>query len=180
MPRLLLALAILLAALLQAAVLPQLILLQARPNLVLVLILLWTIARGAREGALWAFGAGLFLDLITLAPLGSHALALLGVTVVGAFNRTPRFRIGLLLPMLAALGATFVHDAILLLLGGAGLSTVTTLLRLSLLTSLINLATVPVMSLLTERLHRWVALQEETLGRPQPPGASTRRSRRRA
>jgi rod shape-determining protein MreD len=176
-PRLLFALALVAAVSLQAAILPRIALLQVHPNLLLVLILLWTHARGPRESALWAFGAGLLLDLLTLAPLGSHALALLGVVVAGAISRTPRFRLGLLLPMLTALGATFVHDALLLLVQGTG-GLLPTLLRLSLPAGLLNLVTLPPLHLLTDWLNRWILLQEETFGRPQPPRAGGRAPRR--
>jgi rod shape-determining protein MreD len=169
-PRPLLALTIAAAALLQAAVLPDLTLLQVRPNLVLVLVLLWTIARGTREGALWAFGAGLFLDLLTLAPLGLHALALLSVAGVAALCRTPRFRLGLLLPMAAALAATVLHDAVLLVAQGGDLGRLLpSLLRLSLLTGLLDLVAVPISYLYVAWLNRWVVRLEETIGRPQPP-----------
>jgi rod shape-determining protein MreD len=168
-PRFVLGLAIAVAALVQAAVLPDLILVQVRPNLVLVLVLLWTITRGAREGALWAFGAGLFLDLLTLAPLGVHALALLSVVGVSALARSRRFSLGLLLPMAAALAATLVHDGVLLALQGSDLATiVASLLRLSLLTGMLNLMIVPVIFFFTAWLARWVAQMEETFGRPRP------------
>ena len=166
MPRFLLAAAIVCAALLQAAVLPQITPLQVRPNLVLVLVLLWTVARGLREGAIWAFGAGIFLDLVTLGPLGGHALALMSVAAIGALSRLAGFRLGLLQPMLAALVATLAHDTLLLLIGGAGAGLASTLLRLSLLAGLFNLVTVPAVALLTDRLQRWVVREEEAFGRP--------------
>ena len=166
MPRFLLAAAIVCAALLQAAVLPQLTPLQVRPNLVLVLVLLWTVARGLREGAIWAFGAGLFLDLVKLGPLGAHALALLGVAAIGALSRLAGFQLGLLQPMLAALAPPLAPAAVLLVAGGAGSGLAGTLLRLSLLGGLFNLVTVPAVALLTDRLHRWVVHEEESFGRP--------------
>jgi rod shape-determining protein MreD len=177
-PRFLLGLTLVVATLAQTVVLPELTLLQVRPNLVVVLILLWTIARGPREGAWWAFGTGLFLDLVTLGPLGAHAVALLGVVVAALPARTPRFRLGLVLPMLAALGATVVHDALLLLTEGARATLLPSLLQLSLLTGLLNLAIVPLVSLLIDRLQRWQLDLEETLGRPPPPRRSGRPTRR--
>lgn len=179
MPRPLLALTIAAAALLQAAVLPELTLLQVRPNLVLVLVVLWTIARGGREGAVWAFGAGLFLDLLTLAPLGLHALALLSAAGIAALCRTPRFRLGLLLPMAVALATTLLHDMVLLAVQGSELSRLLpSLLRLSLLTGLLNLAAVPIVHPFVAWLNRWVVRLEETIGRPQPPRGPGRSIRR--
>jgi rod shape-determining protein MreD len=174
-PRPVLALTIVLAAFLQAAVLPTLTPLQVRPNLLLALVLLWTIARGVGEGALWAVGAGLFVDLLVLAPLGLHGLALLAVVLVAAPCRTPRFRLGLLLPMAGALGATMLHDAVLVLLQGGLGALPTSLLRLSLLTGMLNLVAVPLLYPLVAWLNRWVVRQEETFGRPQPPRPVGRR-----
>jgi rod shape-determining protein MreD len=176
-PRVLFALALILAVSLQAAILPQIALLQVRPNFILVLILLWSIARGPREGALWAFGTGIVLDLLSLAPLGAHALALIGVVGVGAVSRTPRFRLGLLLPMLSALAATFVHDTVLLLAQAAG-NLGPSLLRLSLPASLLNLISVPLLALIVNWLQHWLQMQEETIGRPRPPGSAGRIVRR--
>jgi rod shape-determining protein MreD len=177
-PRLILALAIGVATLLQAAVLPQIAALQVRPNLVLVLILLWSIARGLREGALWAAATGIALDLITIAPLGTHALPLLSVAAIGEANRTPRFRLGLLQPMLAAFVATLVHDLILLVVQGAGFGAVLTLIRLSLLAGLLNFLVLPVVAVLSTWLDNWVIEQQESYGRPQPPRRPARGSRR--
>lgn len=56
-------------ALLQGAVLPL--------NLVLLLVLLWSIIRPAKEGWGVAFLSGLFLDLAKGTPLGSSSLILL-------------------------------------------------------------------------------------------------------
>jgi rod shape-determining protein MreD len=176
MPRLILAVIVAGAILAQASLLPRLTMLAVRPNLVLVLVLLWTIARGGREGAMLAFGAGLLLDVVTLSGLGTHALALLAVVPLGVACRTSSFSLGLLLPMLAAVAATLLHDAVLLLLQGTPVTVVTqSLVRLSLLGGILNLAMLPLLSIITSWLSRWVALQEETAGRPRAMRALSRR-----
>lgn len=160
--------ALLVAAIfLQAAVLPRLTLVQVRPNLVLVLVLLWTTMRGGREGALWAFGAGLLLDALTLAPYGSHALALLAVVPIGVACRHSRFSLGLLLPMAGALVATLAHDGVLLVLQGESATGLVQMLsRLSLLSGLLNLALTPLLALVLLQLHHWLRRQEEAFGHP--------------
>ena len=178
MPRLLLAGLLLVAILLQSILLPDLTTLQVRPNLVLTLILLWTVARGPREGALWAFGVGIVMDMIVLAPLGAHALALLGVVVVAWVGRAPRFRLHVVPPMLAALAATIVHDGLLLLAQGVTTGLPLVLLNLSLLAGLLNLAVTPLLMPATAFLQQWLQEQEATFGRPQARAESGLRSRR--
>ena len=178
MPRLLLAGLLFLAILFQSILLPEVTTLQVRPNIVLILILLWTAARGPREGALWAFGVGIAMDLIVLAPLGAHALALLGVVVVGWVGRAPRFRLQLVPPMLAALAATLIHDALLLLAQGITTGLPLILLNFSLLAGLLNLVVTPLVMLPASLLQQWLQEQEATFGRPQARPETSRLSRR--
>jgi rod shape-determining protein MreD len=178
MPRLLFALAIAVAVLLQAAVLPQIAELQVRPDLALILILLWSIARGLREGAIWAAATGFALDLLTIAPLGTHVLPLLSVAAIGEANRIPRFRMGLLQPMAAAFVATLAHDLLLLLIQGAGFDAIPIMIRLSLLAGLLNFLVLPLLAILTTWLDNWVIEQQESYGRPQPPRRPARGPRR--
>lgn len=72
---------ILLCALAQGPVIQALFPLDVTPNIVLVLIVLWAGYHGIREGVVWAFAAGLLLDLLLFAPFGSHALALMLVVL---------------------------------------------------------------------------------------------------
>jgi rod shape-determining protein MreD len=176
MPRLVLAVLMTTAAFLQVAVLPRLAMLLVRPNLVLILVVLWTAHRGGREGAMWAFGAGVLLDALTLAPLGSHALALLAVVPIGVACRRSRFSLGLLLPMVGVLVGSLVYDAVLLVLQGetlAGLGLALT--RVSLLSGLLSLALAPPLALVTTRLNRWLTRQEESVGRPRATRVAGRR-----
>jgi rod shape-determining protein MreD len=178
MPRLLLGLAMMIAMLLQSLALPVIGPLQVRPNLVLSLLLLWTIARGGAEGALWAFGAGLLLDLLTLGTIGEHGLALIAAVLIGRIARTPRFRLGLVPPMIAALLATLGHDLVLLLIQGGAGQLPASLLRLSLLSGILTLAATPLLSLFTAWLAAWQLDNEATFGRPPPPHLPGRSPRR--
>lgn len=79
--RVVIAALILLFALSQGPVVQALFPLDVTPNIVVVLVVLWAGYHGVREGVIWAFAAGLLLDLLLLAPLGSHALALILVVI---------------------------------------------------------------------------------------------------
>jgi rod shape-determining protein MreD len=115
------------------------------PNFVLVLILILSSRYGVREGVVWAFGAGLVLDLLALDPLGSNGLAMIPVAVIGSLARRPMLQSGLLLTMLMVLGATLAHftlASIIDTLSGTGY-TVAVSIRLGLVTAFLNTLVVP-------------------------------------
>jgi rod shape-determining protein MreD len=64
------------AAVLQVTLAPRLELVGAFPNFVLLVVVGWTLVRGAGPGIRWAIAGGLLLDLFAPGPLGVHALAL--------------------------------------------------------------------------------------------------------
>jgi rod shape-determining protein MreD len=153
-----------LAALAQAAAFPLARFIDIKPDLVLVMLLLWSALRAPREGLLWAFAAGLFLDLLTLAPLGGNALALLPVVVVGWLSRRRFFQSGLFFPLLMTLAATLAYDAVLALLDGVGMLldpagnghlSLVGVARLSILGALLNLLAVPPLYVVVQLLDKW-------------------------
>lgn len=129
----------------QSTVFPSAGLLGIAPNLVLVLVLLLSSRYGAREGVVWAFGAGVMLDLIALDPLGSNALALIPVATIGALARRPLLQSGLLFSMLMVLIATITHFAVASIIDamiGDGYGFLVSI-RLGLITAFLNTLTVP-------------------------------------
>lgn len=78
------------AALLQAAWVAKVSLWGAQPNLVLVVVVGWSLLRAGREGLLWAMVGGVMLDLFSAAPLGTFTVALL-ITALAAtlLDETP-------------------------------------------------------------------------------------------
>ena len=62
-------------AVLHTSVLAQIPVLGAAPQLLFLVALAWGIVRGMEEGLVWAFVAGVFTDLFSLAPLGISSLA---------------------------------------------------------------------------------------------------------
>lgn len=108
-------------AILQAAVLPRFPLLGMVPQLPLLIALAWGLLRGVNEGALWAFLAGLFLDLFSTGPMGATALAFMGsvlaATWVDRILPRNRFFMPVLLSMLATLVSLAIYLISLRLLG---------------------------------------------------------------
>lgn len=73
---------------LQSAVLPHLTLAGIVPQLAIVIVLVWAQLRGTYEGLLWAFIAGLFLDLFSSGPMGATALSLMiAIVLIGRAQR---------------------------------------------------------------------------------------------
>jgi len=152
MTRLLFALFVATAALSQGTLLPELGLLEVLPNLVLVLLLVWSALRGIAEGLLWVFGAGLLLDLLAMDPLGTNGLALLIVAVLGGGpGRRRFFHSGMIFPIVLAVVATVAHAALLGALRDGGVAP-----RLVALQALLNALLVPPLYLVAGWMDRWM------------------------
>jgi rod shape-determining protein MreD len=106
------------AALLQTALLPRWQLLAVTPGLIVVLLLGWSAYRGVVESLAWVFVAGLLLDILGLDRLGTNAIALLPVALLGGLSRGRFFQSALVFPMFLAVAATFVYIGALLALRG--------------------------------------------------------------
>lgn len=156
--RVLFAVLLLAVALLQATFVPALDLFGVYPDVALVFLLIWSSARGAGEGLIWAFVLGLWIDLLTLDRLGTHAIALLAVALMGGAVRGRLFRSGAILPVLAVIVATLAYDMLLIVLYlGQGWDVdVAGAMRLALLNALLNALLVPVAYGVLVLLERWV------------------------
>lgn len=158
MPRVIFALVIGAAALAQSTLLPMVIGIGVKPHLVLVLLLLWSATREAREGLLWAFAVGLLLDLLTLSPLGGGALPLLPVVIIGWLSRSRFFQSGLFFPLLMTVAASAAHDLTLVAIAPltGGQPSLVGTLRPGVLGALLNLLVVPPLYLLVQLLNGWI------------------------
>jgi rod shape-determining protein MreD len=99
----------LLLALLQAAVMPYLQVAGIVSQPLLLIALAWGQLRGINEGVLWAFIAGICLDLFSVGPLGATALAFVAavMTVVWGSRLLPQGRV--FIPILHAALATLIY-----------------------------------------------------------------------
>ncbi len=124
----LLALAILgmgLVALFQSVVGPQIALLRVRPDLILVIVLAWTLVYGPKEGVVMAFAGGIWLDLFSGGFMGASSLALIAAVLPAGSGYTTLFRTHFLVPLVTGAVGTVLFSAvslgILYLLGQATL-----------------------------------------------------------
>lgn len=147
----------LVAALLQAAVVPFVAIGDARPNLVILVAASWSVAAGAREAVWWAFVGGIAADLLSGGPLGAGALsALVPVAAVGLGDTQLRPRsvlAGAALVGIASFGAEAIY-LVILQVAGVALGNVTALGTSALFTAVYDgvlaIATYP----LFRALHR--------------------------
>jgi len=143
--RILFALLLLVTALLQATFLPATGMLSIVPDFAMVFLLIRSATHGVSEGLVWAAALGLWIDLLTMDPLGTHVLALLVVAIIGGATRGKLFRSGAIFPLLAVLAATFAYSLVLVILSIAAGDPVggVSAIRLTIMTALLNALLVP-------------------------------------
>ena len=112
----------LLAALLQAAIVPFIAAGDVRPNLPLLVAASWAVAAGAAEACWWAFVGGLAADLVSGGPLGAFAVASLPAVAGVGLGERPLARpipilAGVVFVTLAAVIAGLLYVGILALVG---------------------------------------------------------------
>lgn len=133
---------------------PELAVLGAIPELVLVLVVAGGMARGIVDGMLWGLMGGLWLDLLSSGPFGVHMAALATVGFLAGVGSNTPFRAQMAPPLIAIVAATFLYDALsvlLLRLGGWPL-TPQHMLRVAIPSALTNLFLMPVAYVVLSRL----------------------------
>jgi rod shape-determining protein MreD len=101
----------------------------------LIIIVAWTLLRGARSAIVWAIVAGIWLDLVAGGPFGMYTLGLVSATAVAGLGGRTVFRGHLVLAIGMVAIATVVQDLIqwlLVWISGAPISFPSALLRLTL------------------------------------------------
>lgn len=103
----------------QATILPRVNPASLSPDLVLIMLFLWSASRGVRESLAWLFFTGLLLDVLSLDPLGTNGLALVVLVLLSGPGRRRIFQFNVLVPVLLVFVATVVHAVVLSALRGA-------------------------------------------------------------
>ena len=81
----------------------------AKPDLVLLLVVIGTLVYGGRAGVVWAFFGGLGLDIFSGGPMGSSSLALMAAAMVAGFGHRTLSRFNVLVPLVAIVAGTVVY-----------------------------------------------------------------------
>ena len=73
-----------LVVVIQATLMPELSIAGGTPDLVLLVVLGWTLMAGYEQGLVWALVGGILQDLISAVPVGTTSLALVLVVSLAA------------------------------------------------------------------------------------------------
>lgn len=120
---LLLSLALVVAALLQSTLGARLTLFAARFDLVLVLVVTYSVLQGSEEGLLAGLIGGLVVDNLSVVPFGTTAIALGLAGLLTGLGDAALYRANFVIPLTAVgLATVFYHSFILLALQAAGWS----------------------------------------------------------
>ena len=76
---------LLLAALIQVSFLPHLTFLSVAPNLVLAILIIWSLSRPPEQSMVWALLAGIFLDLFTHSSFGIFTVLFVSIAFLVSF-----------------------------------------------------------------------------------------------
>lgn len=101
---------------LQTAVWPHFTIARLSPQLPLLVALTWGLLRGINEGIVWAFIAGLWMDIFSMTPLGVTAVSYMGAVTAVLWIKEAFPANRLLTPLLTAAGATLLSLLFSLLL----------------------------------------------------------------
>ena len=92
-----------------------------QPNLVLLMVVLWSLVRGVDEGLMWAFVGGLIVDILSGGPLAGSAIALLAAAYLAGQSLGVQVGSQVVRAMfLTALSTAGFHLALLLVLDWTG------------------------------------------------------------
>ena len=166
---------LLIVAILQSAAAPRLQVSGARPDLMLLSVVSWSLLaafrarefqyageppsllRGINDGVVWGFVGGIFLDLLSTAPFGLSALALMvAALVVGVFSARVSGSGFILVPLMAVAGTLVFHVVFLsgLALTGRPVFWDTAVARVILPSVVFNLVLIPLVYGLLSRVSR--------------------------
>jgi rod shape-determining protein MreD len=137
-----------LVVLVQGTLLSRLRILGVSANLLLVIVICWSLTRNVQEGLMWAFAGGLGIDLVSGLPLGTSPLALMPTCFLAGIGRSSIFAQNIFWPLLLVVLATPLHGWLVLLtqqLRGVPVDWVGSTVRIILLELVLNLViTIPV------------------------------------
>jgi rod shape-determining protein MreD len=134
-------------ALVQATVIPHLTIWGVYPDLPLLVVVSWSLLRGAREGMVWGFIAGVAVDLFSGAPFGAATLGLLAASLFTGLGQATVYRAHVALPLLVMFLATIVYDLVFLLIlrvSGEAVDWLPALLRVILPSAVLNALLTPI------------------------------------
>jgi rod shape-determining protein MreD len=108
--------ALALIVLAQATLFPRIRLLGAQPDLLLVLVVFWSLSYGITEGLILAFLGGLAIDIVAGLPLGTSPLALMPICFLAVIWRSSVYVNNIWWPVLLVAIATPLEGWLMLVM----------------------------------------------------------------
>ncbi|MBL8162572.1 MAG: rod shape-determining protein MreD [Anaerolineae bacterium] len=103
---------LILAAALQVSLMPQMSILGGRPDLVLLLVLSWSLNVSLEQGVVWAFVGGIVKDLLSAAPLGTTSFGMV-ILIFGIHAvRRQLYSVGLFTLIWVVVGGTIFQQLV--------------------------------------------------------------------
>lgn len=100
---------------LEATLLPQVRLLSGQPDVVILLVIAWSVHASLDEAVIWAFVGGLLHDLLSLTPLGTTTLAMLLVIFTLDAIRRQLYSVNIVLVIGFMFAAVVVNHVVFLM-----------------------------------------------------------------
>lgn len=107
---------LLVAAILQSTVLARIHVISGGFDLVLVIVLAWSLVQRGNDGPVWALVGGLLADTLSGGPPGAFTLALSTVALVVAFTEGRFYKTNFIVALIAAVLGTLLYHLIYLTL----------------------------------------------------------------
>ena len=102
------------ASILQATILGRFSFAGVKPDLVLLIVLIWTLVHGGVSGVVWAFIGGIWLDIFSGGPMGASSLGLMIAALLANMGYRTLYRYNLLVPLFAVVVGTLAYSLIYL------------------------------------------------------------------
>ena len=150
-------------AVLQATVVTHLTVWGVFADLPLLIVVSWSLLRGSRDGVIWGFVAGVSVDVLSGAPFGAATLSLMAAGFLGGLARRSVYAAHFVFPIVIVFLATFLYNAIFLLIvwiSGEAVIWLDSLLRIILPLALLNAALAPVAFALMRSVQRRFSPEE--------------------
>jgi rod shape-determining protein MreD len=132
----------------------------------LLVVVSWSLLRGAREGVVWGFVGGLALDFLSGATLGNCTFTLTLVAYVASLGQFTIYRTSPAFPSLIALTTSIINDCIFLIVfyvTGHAVAWYNTLLQITMPTALLSALLMPLVYRSLAWLHRRTMPEEMEL-----------------
>jgi len=142
---------------------PHLTILGVKPDLLLLVVISWSLLRGAKEGMIWALVGGIGLDLFSGAPFGTSTVAHVALSLLAGVGELSVFRTHIALPLIATLIATLAYNLFFLLLlyaRGCSIAWTDSLIKVVLPSTLFNVLLAPFVYKALHWLHRRTGPEE--------------------